>query len=64
VYNQIGLTFYTKATDSRNQCQYSDVRVDVEDSTGQKTLIMGTLKKYEKSIMKCLYKFLYLNANG
>jgi hypothetical protein len=42
----------------------SGVRVDVEDSTGQKMLIMGTLKKFEKSIMECLYKFMYSNVNG
>jgi hypothetical protein len=39
-------TFYTKAKDSRSQCQNSGVRVDAEDSTGQKMLIMATLKKY------------------
>jgi hypothetical protein len=47
-------TFYTKAKDSRSQCQNSGFRVDAED----------TLKKYGKSIMECLYKFLYLNVNG
>jgi hypothetical protein len=31
------LTFYTKAKDSRRQCQNSKVRVDAEDSTGQST---------------------------
>jgi hypothetical protein len=40
-------TFYTKAKDSRSQCYNSGVRVDAEDSTGQKMLIMATLKKYE-----------------
>jgi hypothetical protein len=57
-------TFYTKANDSRSQCQNSGVRVDAEDSIGQKMLIMDTLKKFGKSIMKCLYKFLYSNVNG
>jgi hypothetical protein len=40
-------TFYTKTKDSRSQCQNSGVRVDVEDSMGQKMLIIATLKKYE-----------------
>jgi hypothetical protein len=40
-------TFYTKAKDSRSQYQNSGVRVDAEDSTRQKMLIMATLKKYE-----------------
>jgi hypothetical protein len=57
-------TFYTKAKDSRSQCQNSGVRVDAEDSTGQKMLIMGILKKFGKSIIECLYKFLYSNVNG
>jgi hypothetical protein len=57
-------TFYTKAKDRRSQCQNSGVRVDAEDSMRQKILIMGTLKKFEKSIMECLYKFLYSNVNG
>jgi hypothetical protein len=59
-----GFIFYTKAKDSRSQCQNSGVRVDAEDSTGQKMFIMGTLKKFGKSNMKCLYKFLYSNVNG
>jgi hypothetical protein len=63
-YNINRFTFYTKAKDSRSQCQNSEVRVDAEDSTGQKILIMGTLKKFGKSITECLYKFLYLNVNG
>jgi hypothetical protein len=63
-YDINGFTFYTKAKDRRNQCQNSGVRVDIEDSTGQKNLIMGTLKKFGKSIMECLYKFLYSNVNG
>jgi hypothetical protein len=63
VYDINGFTIYTKAKDSRSQCQNSGVRVDAEDSTGQKMLIMCTLKKFGKSIMKCLYKFLYLNVN-
>jgi hypothetical protein len=63
-YDINGFTFYTKAKDSRSQCQNCGGRVDVEVSTGQKMLIMGTLKKFWKSIMECLYKFLYSNANG
>jgi hypothetical protein len=59
-----GFTLYTKAKDSESQCQNSGVRVDAEDSTGQKMLIMGTLKKFGKSIMEYLYKFLYSNDNG
>jgi hypothetical protein len=47
MYDINGYTFYTKAKDSRSQCQNSGVRVDVEDSIGQKMLIMSTLKKYE-----------------
>jgi hypothetical protein len=31
---------------------------------GKKMFIMGTLKKFGKSIMECLYKFLYSNVNG
>jgi hypothetical protein len=31
---------------------------------GTKMLIMGTLKKFGKSNMECLYKFLYSNVNG
>jgi hypothetical protein len=64
VYDINGFTFYTKAKDCRSQCQHSGVRVDAEDSTGQKMLIMGTLKKFWKSIMECLYKFLYSNVIG
>jgi hypothetical protein len=46
VYDINECTFYTKAKDSWSQCQNSGVRVDAEDSTGQKMLIMGILKKY------------------
>jgi hypothetical protein len=45
-YDINGCTFYTKAKDSRSQCQNSGVRVDAEDRAGQKMLIMATLKKY------------------
>jgi hypothetical protein len=58
-YDINGFTSYTKAKDHRSQCQNSGVRVDVEDSMGQKMLIMGTLKKFGKSIIECLYKFLF-----
>jgi hypothetical protein len=64
VYDINGFTFYTKEKDHRSQCQNSGVRVDAEDSMGQKMLIMSTLKKFGKSIMKYLYKFLYSNVNG
>jgi hypothetical protein len=47
VYDINGYIFYTKAKDSRSQYQNSGVRVDVEDITWQKMLIMCTLKKYE-----------------
>jgi hypothetical protein len=63
-YDINDLTIYTKAKDCRSQCQNSLVRVDAEDSTWQKMHIMGTLKKFGKSIMECLYKFLYSNVNG
>jgi hypothetical protein len=63
-YDINGFTFYTKAKDCRRQCQNSGVRVDVEDNTGQKMLIMGTLKTFGKSIMEYFYKFLYSNVNG
>jgi hypothetical protein len=46
-YDINGCTFYTKAKDSRSQCQNSGVRVDAEDGMGQKMLTMGTLKTYE-----------------
>jgi hypothetical protein len=45
-YDINGYTFYTKTKDNRTQGQNSGVRVDAEDSTGQKILIMATLKKY------------------
>jgi hypothetical protein len=45
-YDINGCTFYTKAKDSRSQCQNCGVRVDAEDNMGQKMLIMVTLKKY------------------
>jgi hypothetical protein len=64
VYDINGFTFYTKTKDSTSQCQNSGVRVDAEDSTGQKMLIMGTLKKFGKAIMECLYKFQDSNVNG
>jgi hypothetical protein len=34
-YDINGCTLYTKAKDSRSQCQNSGVRVDTEDSTGK-----------------------------
>jgi hypothetical protein len=62
-YDINGFILYTKAKDHRTQCQNSGVRVDVEDSTGQKILIMCTLKKFGKSIMECLCKFMCSNVN-
>jgi hypothetical protein len=38
-YDINGCIFYTKANDSRSQCQNGSVRVDAEDSTGQKCLL-------------------------
>jgi hypothetical protein len=64
VYDINGFTFYTKAKYCRSQCQNSGVRVDAKDSTRQKILIMGTLKKFGMSIMEYLYKFMYSNVNG
>jgi hypothetical protein len=63
-YDINGCIFYTKAKNSKSKCQNSGVRVDTEDSTGQKMLIMAALKKYENWIMECLYKYLYSNVNG
>jgi hypothetical protein len=63
-YDINGFTFYTKAKDNRSQCQNSGVRVDAEDNTGQKNAYYEYIEKYGKSIMECLYKFLYLNVNG
>jgi hypothetical protein len=63
VYDINGFIFYTKAKDLKSQCQNSGVRVDAEDSMRQKMFIVGTLKKFGKSIMECLYKFLYSNVN-
>jgi hypothetical protein len=39
VYAINGCIFYTKTKNSRGQCQNSGVRVDAEDSTGQKCLL-------------------------
>jgi hypothetical protein len=38
-YDINGCTFYTKAKDSKSQCQNSGVRVDAKDRTGQKCLL-------------------------
>jgi hypothetical protein len=40
-----GCTFYTKAKDSKSQCQNSGVRVDVEDSMGQKKAYYGYIEE-------------------
>jgi hypothetical protein len=44
-YNINGCTFYTKAKDSRNGCQNSGVRVDAENSTGQKNAYYGYIEE-------------------
>jgi hypothetical protein len=41
-----GCIFYTKPKHRGSKCQNSGVRVDAENSTRQKMLIMGTLNKY------------------
>jgi hypothetical protein len=40
-----GCTFYTKANDSRSQCQNSGVRVDAEDSMEQKNAYYGCIEE-------------------
>jgi hypothetical protein len=40
-----GCTFYTKAKDSKSQCQNSGVRVDIEDSMGQKKAYYGYIEE-------------------
>jgi hypothetical protein len=44
-YDINGFTFYTKTKDSRSQCQNSGVRVDAEDSTGQKIAYCGYIEE-------------------
>jgi hypothetical protein len=38
-YDINDFTFYTKAKDCRSQCQNSGVKIDAEDSMGQKCLL-------------------------
>jgi hypothetical protein len=64
VYDINNFTCNTKANDYRSQCQNTGVRVDAKDIMRQTMFIMGTLKKFRKSIMESLYKFLYSNING
>jgi hypothetical protein len=45
VYDINSFTFYTKAEDCRSQCQNSGVRVDAEDSTGQKNAYYGYIEE-------------------
>jgi hypothetical protein len=45
VYDINGCTFYTKAKDSRSQCQNSGVRVNAEDSTGPKNAYYGYIEE-------------------
>jgi hypothetical protein len=40
-----GCTFYTKAKDSRSQCQNSGMSVDPEDSMGQKNAYYGYIEE-------------------
>jgi hypothetical protein len=40
-----GCTFFTKAKNSRSQCQNSGVRVDAEDSMGQKNDYYGYIEE-------------------
>jgi hypothetical protein len=54
-------TFYTKANDSRSQCQNSGVKVDAEDNTGQKNAYYGYIEEiwevnYEMSLQIPLFK--------
>jgi YD repeat-containing protein len=44
-YDINGCTFYTKAKDSRSQCQNSGVRIDAEDSTRQKNAYYGYIEE-------------------
>jgi hypothetical protein len=44
-YDINGFTFYTKAKDSRSQCQNCGGRVDVEVSTGQKNAYYGYIEE-------------------
>jgi hypothetical protein len=44
-YDINGCTFYTKAKDSRSQCQNSGVRVDAEDSMEQKNAYYGYIEE-------------------
>jgi hypothetical protein len=44
-YDINGCTFYTKAKDSRSQCQNSGVRVDAEDSTRPKNAYYGYIEE-------------------
>jgi hypothetical protein len=60
-YDINGFTFYTKTNDSRSQCQNSGVRVDAEDSTGQKNAYYGYIEKiwevnYETSLQIPIFK--------
>jgi hypothetical protein len=48
VYDINGLTFYTKAKDCRSQCQNNGVRVDAEDSMGQKNAYYGYIEEIWK----------------
>jgi hypothetical protein len=59
VYDINGCTFYTKAKESRSQCQNSGARVDAEHSMGQKCLLW-----LHRGNMECVYKSLYSNVNG
>jgi hypothetical protein len=44
-YDINGCTFYTKAKNSRSQCQNSGVGVEAEDSTGRKKIYYGYIEE-------------------
>jgi hypothetical protein len=45
MYDINGFTFHTKAKDCRSKCQNSGVRVDAEDSKGQKNAYYGYIEE-------------------
>jgi hypothetical protein len=64
-YDINGCTFYTKAKDSRSQCQNSGVRVDAKDSMGQKSAYYGYIEEilelnYGMSVQISLFKCQWL----
>jgi hypothetical protein len=68
-YDINGYTFYTKAKDSRRQCQNSGDHpegsfVHADDGTGQKNAYYGYIEEIWQLNYGMLYKSLYLNVNG